>query len=360
MLVRIYRKSTIKDVASLAKVSVTTVSHFVSGRHGACSTETAERIRSAIESLHYTPGLATRGQHQQNTNTIGICPQNPVERAPDDQNEYVTAMWRGITLEAGKRDYSLLLYPPRVRRGGDYRPFLDGRVDGVLMDAGHGDLRPAHIAKAGMPIVTLTRSLDLSPGCGTAYVEERDTVNLALSHLWSLGHRRIAHLAGPARSDLVPYCGDDEQNDIAIQRRDHFQSWLTERGAFDPLLVTYENGWYPSRSEEIAALWRALPRPPTAVFCTNDAFALGLIAACQKLGWDVPRELSVVGVDNTSAGAASLPPLTSVAVPVEAVGRAGVQALFKLMEGAPAEECRVAVGVSTLVVRGSTAFIKPA
>ena len=84
---RTYRKSTIKDVASLAQVSVTTVSHFVSGRSGTCSPETATRIRTAIDTLHYTPGPATRGQHQKNTDTLGICPQAPMERSPDDQNE---------------------------------------------------------------------------------------------------------------------------------------------------------------------------------------------------------------------------------------------------------------------------------
>ena len=148
------------------------------------------------------------------------------------KTKYVTAMWRGIHLEAGERDYSLLLYSPGVRRGNDYRPFLDGRVDGVLMDAGHKDPRPAKIAAAGMPIVTITRSLDLPPGCGTVYAEEWDTVNLALSHLWGLGHRRIAHIAGPCRNDLLPLRGDDEQNDIAIQRRDYYEAWLTERGLF--------------------------------------------------------------------------------------------------------------------------------
>ena len=124
---------------------------------------------------------------------------------------------------------------------------------------------------------------------------------------------------------------------------------------FDPQLLAYEDGWGASNSEAIVAGWRTLPQPPTAVFCASDAIALGLLAAAEKAGWRVPQELSIVGVDNSMAGADAVPSLTSVQVPVEEIGRTSVQVLMNLMTGAPDKDCRIAVRVNLIVVRDSTA-----
>lgn len=351
---RRFRKATIKDVALRAGVSITTVSRFVSGFEDVCSAETAERIRSAVSTLNYTPSSLVSGMQKQTTATLGVCMFNPLDQHVAYGGLFFERLWRGILSEANQRDYSVLHYPGSVRDGARCEPFLDGRVDGVLYHAHtRGNTRPARLAMAGMPTVLLTRSLDLPEGCGSAYADESGTADLALSHLWSLGHRRIAHVAGPSE-EAADLERQTEVDDIAVQRLEAYRAWMQRRGVYDEALIAHARGWTGAHVPEIAAAWAAMPEPPTAVFCANDLLALAVIAEAQRRGLRVPEELSVVGVDNSNAARDSGIPLTSVEVPVEEVGRQSVNALFRLMQGAPIEECRIALPVTEIVVRSST------
>jgi LacI family transcriptional regulator len=179
-------------------------------------------------------------------------------------------------------------------------------------------------------------------------------VDLALQHLWSLGHRRIGHLAGPAEGGPA---ADWRTviDDIAIRRLEAYRAWMQTRIAGDPALIAHARAWEATRVPEIVTTWAALPQRPTAVFCANDALAVGVIEAARQRGWRVPEELSVVGVDNSGVAAEVQNSLTSIDIPMEAVGREGTRALLQVMQGAPLEACRIALPVPEIVVRGSTA-----
>lgn len=351
---RQYQKATIKDVAAQAGVSVTTVSHFVSGRSGTCAPQTAQRIRAAIDDLQYTPSYFTRGLRPRPTRILGACVTNPSDLQGDQRHSRLERLWRGLIEVADETDYSLLHYPASVRYGTTCDMFLNGSVDGVFFNSTHGDPRPQKTAAAGLPTLLFNRLLEQPPGCGAVYAREADTVALALSHLWQRGHRRIAHLAGPVEPSSSEVVGDYAQSDIAIERQRGYIAWLTERTAFDPDLLLGGRAWLADHAAAAVARWRALPDPPTAVFCANDALAIGVINAARALNWRVPADLSVVGVDNTAATSESDPPLTTVDIPAETIGREALRALLRLMDGAPAEACRIVVPVTDLVVRAST------
>jgi Transcriptional regulators len=358
---RRYRKSTIKDVARRAGVSTTTVSVFVSGRESVCSPQTAERIRAAVAALHYTPSSLISAAQTKVTRTVGVCVRSPLDPLILDGNGFFERLWRGITAAADAEDYSLLHYPRSVRDAdpGRVEPFLDGRVDGVLFHAHESEnTRPGRVARAGMPTVLLTRSQDLPEHCGAAWADEAQAVDLALSHLWELGHRRIAHVAGPVgREDDAPEAGDLRVDDVALLRLHAYEAWVRRRGAFRPEWLAYAGAWHADevRAAQIVATWRALPWPPTAVLCANDAIAAAVVRATLGAGWSVPGDLSVVGVDNAGAARESAPPLTTVDVALESVASEGFRCLLRLLGGAPLEACRVALPVSKLVVRASTA-----
>src|SRR5579862_7260964 len=195
-IIRRFRKATLKEVAAEAGVSTTTVSLFVSGRENVCSPETAERIRQAVSTLNYTPNSLTRGLRRGELTTIGVCLHNPLDYDLAFGSLYFEQLWRGVMLQADKENYSLLHYPFAVREGQTNDAFLDGRVEGILLHDHHNE-RAAQLCSAGMPTILLDRALDLPDGCGAAFANEADTVDLILSHLWKLGHRRIAHVAGP-------------------------------------------------------------------------------------------------------------------------------------------------------------------
>ena len=352
---RSYSKPTINDVAAQAKVSVTTVSHFVSGRSGACSPETARRIEAAISTLHYTPSSMRRGLSQKSAQMLGVSVANPSDSG---EHPFSDRIWRGINREADVQDYTLLHYPSSVRDSRDYRVFLDGRVDGLILSAGVGDPRIARLVEAGMPLVVLSRADVLPAGCGSVCADERQTVAVALSHLWGLGHRRIAHLAGPCdlAASAEPSSPACYPADAAIQRRQAFRDWTAAQGGADPLVSPSHSWGKPSGIAETLAAWRALPEPPTALFCANDQIALSALEAARALDWPVPGALSVVGVDNSLSGSLANPALTTVDLDSAALGRETVRCLLRLMDGAPSEECHVTLPVSRLLIRASTAL----
>ena len=350
-----YRKSTIKDVAAQAGVSTTTVSVFVSGRAAVCSPETAERIKTAIRTLHYTPSSLTQGLRQRATRTIGICLWGGVASLFQFGYGFEHDFLRGVMAEADERDYSLLYYPASVRDSTSCDAFLDGRVDCVLYATPDGNTRKEKLVAAGLPVVSVWQSEGVPSGCGFVDADERDVVHLALSHLWDLGHRRIAHLPGPVA--LRPEAGVHNIDTIARQRFDAYRAWQSERGGFDPALTAEAQTWEAGNAREALTAWRGLPEPPTAVFCANDTLALSALTLAPEFGWSVPETLSVVGVDNVPMAGQIWPGLTTVEVPVEQVGREAVRAVLALLDGRPADECRVVVPVSTLIVRGSTSTL---
>lgn len=350
---RRFQKATIHDVATKAGVSITTVSRFVSGRKDVCSVKTAERIRTAIDELNYTPSSLVGSVSSRPTRTLGVYMYNPLDPEVAFGKPFFERLWRGVIAQSDVDSYSLLHYPSDVRNSLNIDAFLDGRVDGLLYNPPsplrspeNEDVRTRRLSAAGMPTALLTRSRDLPDNFASAYANEADTVNLALSLLWDQGHRRIAHLAGPLVSGT----------DIAISRLEAYREWMQARGAYDPALEGHSPDWRAQALvANIVAGWDSLESPPTAVFAVNDALALGVIAATRALGREVPRDLSVVGVDNSpeaeSAG------LTSVDSPVEEVGRSSVRALLNLIQGAPIAECRIAVPVTRIVLRNTVASL---
>jgi LacI family transcriptional regulator len=354
---RQFRKATIKDVATRSGVSTTTVSNFVSGRTNVCSPKTAERIREAIAVLDYAPSSLTRGLRHCPSTTIGVCLPNPLDSDVSFGLFFLERLWRGIMDQADDESYSLLHYPKSVRDSARCSAFLDGRVDGILLP-GEDSARAIQLAAAGMPTVLLTRSREIPEGCGAVWADEAQTVALALEHLWGLGHRWIAHIAGPVGARGTTGSGDAgnaHEADIAVRRLDSYRAWMQEHQAYDPARIAYAQAWSAPQAEPFLQAWRSREQPPTAVLCANDAQALDVIAAALRMGWRVPEALSVVGVDNSQEARDCDPPLTSVEVPINAVGREALRALLRLIRGAPLEQCRIAMPVTDLLVRHSTA-----
>jgi DNA-binding LacI/PurR family transcriptional regulator len=212
-----------------------------------------------------------------------------------------------------------------------------------------------------MPTVLLDRALDLPEGCGAAFANETDSIGLILTHLWELGHRRIAHIAGPigdrASGAQRPAVSTalEWPDDVAVRRLDAYCEGTAMRNAFDSDLIAYAQAWSAPQAESMLARLFALSAPATAILCANDAQAVDICRAARTLGYRVPQDLSVAAVDDSLAARNNHPPITSVKVPTDEIGQQGVHALLQLFNGAPVTECRIAVPVTQLVVRKSTA-----
>jgi LacI family transcriptional regulator len=179
---------------------------------------------------------------------------------------------------------------------------------------------------------------------GTMVVtHDADGAAEAADHLAALGHTRIAHISGPAlfRS--------------AHERRRGFREALAKRGlTLDPAWdkegnYTFEGGIAMAR--ELLAL---TPRP-TAVFCGNDETAAGVYKMAHELGLSIPKDLSVIGFDDSTTAIQLWPPLTSVRLPVRDVGRLATAKLFAMQEKKHGPEGDVTDVIPKLVIRESTA-----
>ncbi len=358
---RRHQKSTLKEVAHMANVSATTVSLFASGHENVCAAETAERIREAIKHLHYTPNSLSRSLRTRATQTIGIAVARPV-KVDDPRYSYADRLFTGIDAATDEADYLQLYYPASVRMGSSLDRFLDGRIDGLLTDM--GDSRARGIANAGMPVVMVGRGLDIPEDCGAVYADEWDAMTLGLTHLWDLGHRRIAHIAGPCKDVSSISAFRQGISPGALMRRVAFSEWLAERGVYDPELVVAAPNWLRQSSSEavIEAIerWWSMAEPPTALFCANDAYALVAVETLMARGLNVPRDVSVIGIDNQFDGMLAKPALTTITVPAEEIGEQAVRVLLKLISGANVDECRVVLPVTELNIRETTAPVKDA
>lgn len=354
-----FRKATIKEVAARSGVSTTTVSNFINGHKNVCSPDTAERIREAVSALQYAPSSLTRGLRNLPSTTIGVCLPNPLDVEVDFGFFFYERLWRGILEQSDVENYSLLHFPRSVRDSASTAAFLDGRVDGILMRA-HDNKRALHLADAGMPTILLTRSRQIPDGCGAVWADEGMAVRIALDYLLSLGHRRIAHIAGPVGSyprqaPQISIETDEDGVDIAVQRLTGYSDWMRAHNLWDPALIVFAQSWSASQATQYLLQWRALVSPPTAVLCANDAQAIDLIAAARSLNLRIPEQLAVLGIDNSPEARDCDPPLTSVDVPLDVVGRQSMRTLLQIIHGAAATECRIAVPVTDLIIRRSTA-----
>jgi DNA-binding LacI/PurR family transcriptional regulator len=355
-----FKKPTAKQVAEEAGVSITTISHFLAGRPNACSPDTAERIKAAIEALHYTPNALGKGLRNQLLRTVGICMFDPFDvpyptESPEFwRNSSVERTWRGILSEAHAADYRLIMYPASVRESAPYTVFLDGSIDGLIFMAGHEDERPNLVANVGFPVVLISRWLNISEHSSCVYADERQAVELAMAHLWTLGHRRIAHISGPVRPFPNVERDQYDQSDVAIARLDAYVDWMRKWGGYDPGLIARGNSWTGGHAAQAVNAWFEFPNRPTAIFCSNDAAARQVIDTARQLGWEVPGQLSVIGVGNVFGSQVTVPPLTTVDLASEAIGREAFRILIARLGSHPANPVQKCMEVGKLIVRSST------
>ena len=329
---------TIRSVAIAAGVSMSTVSNVLSGRHEQMAVETRERVLAAIASLNYQPNHAARSLVTKRTATIGLI-----------MSEVTNSLYPPVTVgaeEACRRaGYGLLLANAEdaesERRGVDL--MRAKRVDALvvfsvsLLDADNRQLYAAQ--RAGMPVVAINRSLPLDAPLSAVWFDHKSGGRLATEHLIDLGHRRIAHIAGPANRMT------------GIHRRQGYESALTAAGIpLQPALVATGDNSFTSGERLMRQLWR---ERPTAVFVAGDAMALGALRALADLGVRVPDDLSLVAFGNPDFVRYATPAITTVDLPVAMAGQVAVELALRRMQRPEEKEVRLLE--TSLLVRETTA-----
>ena len=329
-------RPTIYDVARLAGVSTATVSRALNDR-GGIAPATRAAIDAAVAQLGYQPNTVARSLATRSTQTIALL-------LPDISNPFYAALVSGIQQRALATGHTMLLCTTESdpEREEQYLALLRAKqVDGVLVD---GLVLPpdriAQVVRDGLPIVCLDRDIE-STSVPLVQVDNRRGAELATEHLLSLGHRRIAHVAGASGLGI-------SAERVAGYRAAHAAVGI----APDPTLLEVgsfvEEGGYEATQ---ALLDRA---DFTAVFAANDLSALGVINALVERGLRVPDDVSVVGFDDLRLSRFTTPPLTTIHQPALAIAERATQLLIDLAHGRTVRKLRHLLEPE-LVVRDSTA-----
>ncbi|WP_329566709.1 LacI family DNA-binding transcriptional regulator [Kitasatospora sp. NBC_01266] len=324
------RRPTGRDVAQLASVSQATVSLVFSGGEAGhrVSAATRERVLEAARGLGYRPQAAGRQLRLGRSGLVLLA-------VPNLQGPFFGRVLAGVQEEAARHGLEVV-----VSSGWSAATLAEAattsRFDGLLIcspdDSQLGELPP------GTPAVFLDADPAAAGGAPTVEFDLAGGMAAAVDHLLTLGHRRLGRL----RSTHSAHTFRVRQAAFEAAARD---------------LTVLELGVHLNRGESAAraAATELLSRPdrPHAVLCDDDVVASGVYQAAADLGLRIPQDLSVVGIDNVSIAALLTPPLTTVDLPGEQLGRVGVAALVARLDGHPVE--RRAPLATSLIVRSSTA-----
>ena len=326
------RRVTIHDVAKACGVAPSTVSRALT-RPGRINPETAQRIARVAEQLGY-----------RSSKTVAPIPRTADPRkivllsVPDLTNPVFAEVARGAQETAMALDYTVQLADfqesPRLERMAVERS-LPG-VDGVLMVASRILDSALRVIAQSKPVVLLSRTV---PSIPSVLTDDTAGMRSAVEHLHELGHDRIVYLSGPEASWASGV------------------RWLALREVADQMGIKARRlgPFSPTLAGGLRAAEQLLARPASAVIAFNDQLAAGLIKGLSRANITVPRDVSVIGFDNTIVAALIAPGLTSVATPRREQGATGIRHLISRVTGDTSLVERAGPLPTRLSVRTSTA-----
>ncbi|MGY4919284.1 LacI family DNA-binding transcriptional regulator [Streptomyces sp. 900116325] len=321
---------TIRDVAQAAEVHVSTVSRAFSAPH-LVKRETRERVLAIAAELGYQPNETARALTTGRTRNLGLI-------VSDIANPFFPPLIKAAQAYARVRGYQVFVADTDEDAAVEEQLIqtLARQVDGVILVSPR--LANDVIGRLGgeLPFVLVNRSV---AGLSAVLMDVANGAALAVDHLAGLGHRHLALVCGPRGSWT------------SAQMRRAAGKAAADQGV--RLDVLGPNP--PTEHGGIAATPAVLGTGATGVIAYNDLVAIGLIEGLDDRNVGVPRDISVIGVDDTVAGRLNRPRLTTVAMPTAAAGRTGVDLLIQGLETSGEPATARTMLATSLVVRDSTA-----
>lgn len=309
-------KTTIGDIARIAKVSKSTVSHVLNNTKNV-SDKTREKILKVIEETGYTPNLVAKALKKSETKTIGLV-------ISDIQNQYFIDVIKAISDECIKNGYMVFLADSNddpVRELEIAKSFCERCVDGVILSptANSEKYVGQYFRERDIPIVYIDRMLDLN-GDWVGSENHRSMRSLT-EHLISLGHKRIAFAAGLRHISTTE------------ERIEGYKEALEKNGIVldEALIIEGESRSGPAEkgTKEIIERMMGIDDCPTAIIAANNLMVLGVMKALSELNIRVPEDMAVVAFDDCEWAGLFRPRLTAVAQPCKDIGRKAAELLLE-------------------------------
>lgn len=324
------------QVAQRAGVSPAVVSYVLNPGMRPVATETRRRVLAAIEELGYRPNAIAQALRSGPTQSIGLL-------VPDLTNPFFAEISDVVEDLAYQRGYVVLVGNTEgdpTREARYLNSFADRRVDGLIMITTSAPNLVEAAAESGTHVVLLDRVPHGSDVISVAS-DNLGGARLAVQHLLSLGHQRVAMIAGPKGMR------------VADERIRGWAEALRE-AHIEPTGSDVVHTPFSRRGGAQAATAILADRSITAVVCSSDVQAIGLIAECQRKGVQVPNNLSVVSFDGTDLAAFCVPPLTVIEQPLTQLATVAMDCLFDLVDHGFTSSTSHVIPTN-LIIRASTA-----
>jgi DNA-binding LacI/PurR family transcriptional regulator len=317
---------TMRDVAALAAVSLSTVSLVINGKTGV-GPDRRERVTQAMKALGYP-----FGGHQaalSETKVFGLLMESLSEASRSEG--FYTRIVSGIEDTAYELGYQVLLhvYRPDIDPLDSLRELMGRDIDGLII-ANDGDVTPNVIQKiteAGVPMVLVENNQSFPIHSLTA--DNFTAGRVMTEYLIKLGHQRIGGIGGPSK-----------YSSLSDRIRGYHIASIEHGIPIDLCLQPPPVSGNPRKGYVQMQQLLSLPEPPTAVFAVSDRAAIGAMDAIKDSGLRIPDDISVVGIDDVRESAYSTPPLTTFSVPKYDLGRTAVFILHDLITAKAIPPCR--------------------
>lgn len=304
---------TMREVATRAGVSKATVSRVLSKTH-TIAPETERRVLEVVRQLNYHKNVHARRLATGRSDLFGLV-------ISEISNPYFPEIIRGFQAEAWDRGLDVVLCNTEYRSQRSQsviQKLIESDVRGVaIMTSSLDKGVTSELTAAGIPLVFC----NLSPAerlVSNIAIDYQRGISQAIEHAVELGHRRAAVIAGP------------EDNRTAVTIKQALVAGLTER-KLKPLTVGHSNYRVDAGASAVRAILSS-PALPTIIFCGSDLIAMGAMNALEEAGVRIPEDVSVIGIDDISFAFLTRPPLTTISVPRERLGRTAFQSLEKMLK----------------------------
>lgn len=328
------KKITIKDIARLGEVSITTVSKIINGKDHDISQGTIDRVNRIMEEQRYVPNKLAGSLVTKTTKTIGLV-------IPDITNPFFPELVRGAEDRANEAGYSLFFCnsDDQPEKESKYiKSLMEKMVDGIIFTAASSDNGRAEVLKnIHTPIVLVDRLVEMDEVTAGIVVDNVSGAYEGTKYLIDLGHKNILHITGP------------KNGKISAERASGYLKALAEAGIHESqALILYGHfklDWgYKAMAEADEKQF-----PYTAVFCGNDLIALGAMKYLKEKGKHIPEDCSILGYDDIQIASHVDPPLTTIRQPKYQMGYQAVDTMVKRLSGEAITEKKIVLSTELII-----------
>jgi DNA-binding LacI/PurR family transcriptional regulator len=320
------KRTTIKDVAKAAGVSIAAISYALNGKQSKVSAETLARIQATAASLNYIPDFSARSLVNKRTNLIGIIiPETEDHNPMILENPFYSEIVSAIEYELRKHDYHII--PTGMDKAKQYIDLsIQRNLDGIIIIGIYTDSLYEELKELKIPIILMDSYVN-DTYFKNIGIDDEWGGRLATSHLIDNGHSRIALVTGSIKKDGV------------VEKR-----FLGYKGALEEAGIRYNQGYVFEHSisyehgVRVGKIIADQHPEISGIFATADMISFGVISGLLEEGKRVPEDISVIGFDDIMMSRMFIPPLTTIRQDITMKGIKAAQYLLEAIQGDVSED----------------------